>query len=50
MMVTLIILDVHARDVIDNLIKANIHSITHFDWIKNLRYYWEKDIDNCVVR
>ena len=21
-----------------------------FEWVKNVRYYWEQDIDNCVVR
>jgi dynein heavy chain len=21
----------------------------HFDWVKQLRYYWDNEIDNCVV-
>ncbi len=21
-----------------------------FEWLKNARYYWETDIDNCAVR
>ena len=21
-----------------------------FEWVKNVRYYWDTDLDNCVVR
>ncbi len=21
-----------------------------FEWVKNVRYYWDQEIDNCVVR
>lgn len=24
--------------------------IQDFEWVKNLRYYWDPDIDDCVVR
>eukprot|EP00741_Cyanophora_paradoxa_P024436 tig00022075_g23593.t1 len=47
---SLIVIDVHARDVLDILIKANCEAVTDFDWIRQLRYYWEEDVDNCVVR
>jgi len=23
---------------------------TNFEWLRQLRYYWEQDIDDCVVR
>ncbi len=27
-----------------------IHAEDHFEWQKQLRYYWDLDLDNCVVR
>jgi dynein heavy chain len=38
----LIVLDVHAKDVVKNMIKARVDNITDFDWTCQLRYYWEK--------
>ena len=46
----LIVLDVHARDVVQQLIENKIETLEAFDWTKQLRYYWETDVDNCVVR
>ena len=37
-LVSLIIQDVHANDVIDYLYKNNVTSIADFDWISQLRY------------
>jgi len=37
----LITIDVHAREVIDTLIKVRVDNITDFDWTCRLRYYWE---------
>jgi dynein heavy chain len=44
----LIVIDVHAKDVIDNLRIAKIDDINAFEWISQLRYYWEED--NCKVK
>ncbi|XP_062507706.1 dynein axonemal heavy chain 3-like [Corticium candelabrum] len=44
----LTVLDVHARDVVDKLTKDNVSVPTAFDWISQLRYYWEDD--NMIVR
>ena len=44
----LIVIDVHAKDVIDNLRSAKIDDINSFEWISQLRYYWEDD--NCRVK
>ena len=34
------VIDVHARDVVDRLMKDGINNPQSFEWIRNLRYYW----------
>ncbi|EDV29711.1 uncharacterized protein TRIADDRAFT_18356 [Trichoplax adhaerens] len=46
----LITIDVHARDIVSDLVNSGIVEETNFEWVKQLRYYWDIDIDNCVVR
>uniref|UniRef100_H2ZI79 Dynein axonemal heavy chain 2 n=1 Tax=Ciona savignyi TaxID=51511 RepID=H2ZI79_CIOSA len=53
--VALVTIEVHARDVIDKLIKTGTNDVTAFEWLQQLRVYWDKvwdecDIDDCVVR
>ena len=43
-------LDVHARDTNMELLQKKIDSINEFDWQKQLRYYWEEDVDDCTIR
>ena len=35
------VIDVHARDVVQQLAKTEIKSVQDFNWIAQLRYYWE---------
>lgn len=44
----LIVLDVHAKDVIVDLEKKNCSSVNDFSWIAQLRYYWEEDKKSCT--
>jgi dynein heavy chain len=44
----LVVIDVHARDVVTNLIAEGISDISDFSWLAQLRYYWEEN--NVIVR
>ncbi|XP_060043693.1 dynein axonemal heavy chain 6 [Erinaceus europaeus] len=46
----LITIDVHARDIVSELIHAKVEEVESFDWQRQLRYYWDIDLDNCVAR
>lgn len=49
--VALITVDVHARDIIDELKADQVASVNEFKWMKQLKYYWEEeDVDNIRVR
>ncbi|KAG9392138.1 Dynein heavy chain and region D6 of dynein motor [Carpediemonas membranifera] len=39
----LVVIDVHARDVLERMNQAGCSSIHDFDWVAQLRYYWEED-------
>ncbi|KAJ8866811.1 hypothetical protein PR048_032672, partial [Dryococelus australis] len=40
----LVILDVHAKDVVKELHSQDVHSVADFKWLAQLRYYWEDDV------
>ncbi len=44
----LIVLDVHARDVVERLVKEGVSSVTDFAWICQMRYF--EEAEGLVVR
>lgn len=41
---TLIITDVHARDIIDKFVRDSIMDARKFAWESQLRFYWDRTL------
>jgi dynein heavy chain len=41
---TLIITDVHGRDIIDTFVRDSIMDAREFAWESQLRFYWDRDL------
>lgn len=35
-------IEIHSRDIIERLFKENISDINAFEWLSQIRFYWEK--------
>uniref|UniRef100_A0A8C3AFB1 Dynein axonemal heavy chain 6 n=1 Tax=Cyclopterus lumpus TaxID=8103 RepID=A0A8C3AFB1_CYCLU len=46
----LITIDVHARDIVTDLVRQKVDTRYNFEWQRQLRYYWDLDLDNCVAK
>ncbi|KFQ84496.1 Dynein heavy chain 7, axonemal, partial [Phoenicopterus ruber ruber] len=46
----LVTIDVHARDVLMEMIESGVQSETDFQWLAQLRYYWQfENVRVCIV-
>ena len=49
-LVALITTDVHAKDMIVEMREKNTEKIKDFMWEQQLRYYWDTEDDDCIIR
>ena len=47
---TMLIIDVHGRDIVDGFVRESVLNAKEFAWESQLRFYWDRDIDNCIIR
>ncbi|XP_051514176.1 dynein axonemal heavy chain 10 [Myxocyprinus asiaticus] len=47
---TVLIIDVHARDIVDSFVRDSITDAREFEWESQLRFYWVKEPDELFVQ
>jgi dynein heavy chain, axonemal len=47
---TLMILDVHARDIVGELSELKTASTSDFKWESQLRFYWNTDEEDVLIK
>lgn len=45
----LVTIEIHARDVLAKLYKSGLMDVNAFDWLSQLRFYWEKVSDGQLA-
>ncbi|PSN57356.1 Dynein heavy chain 12 [Blattella germanica] len=44
-----VVLDVHAKDIVEELVSKQVSSWKDFQWLAQLRYYWEEDVSVRII-
>ncbi|CAF4317574.1 unnamed protein product, partial [Adineta steineri] len=47
---TVLIIDVHAKDIIDSFVRDSILDAREFEWESQLRFYWVNEPDELMIR
>ncbi|EDO35852.1 predicted protein [Nematostella vectensis] len=47
---TVLIIEVHARDIIDSFVRDSIMDSREFEWESQLRFYWDQAPDELMIR
>ncbi|MEE6504167.1 hypothetical protein FKM82_005082, partial [Ascaphus truei] len=47
---SVLIIDVHARDIVDIFVRDSIMDAREFEWESQLRFYWDREPDDLNVR
>ena len=47
---SIIVLEVHNRDVTDNIVQTQVDTLQNFEWAKQLRYYYEVEEEDVFAR
>ncbi len=46
---TLITIQVHQKDIIEELVRRRVRSVTDFEWLKQTRFYYRTESDECII-
>jgi len=47
---TLLIVDIHARDIIDSFVRDSVLDAREFAWESQLRFYWDRGVDDVQIK
>lgn len=46
----MVTVEIHARDVSEKMYKIDCRDMNAFEWLQQLRFYWDKEVNDCIIR